>query len=409
LIQKGWLSRNYIAFGYRTVFVLLIKYSTSKAFSLHGYNPDMQNILVFIVGFITVILTLSSALSTFVLPRAVRSQLNRIVFGLLRRVFNSLLHFSKTYARRDAIMAYYAPIGVMLLVPTWYVLIALGYAAMYWSLGVGDFTQALRLSGSSLLTLGFESNNAFWVMILEFTEAMLGLIMVALLIAYLPTIYAAFSRREQAVTMLEVRAGSPPSALEMLLRFHRNHGLDKLSEYWKTWELWFADVEESHTTLPALIFFRSPRAENSWVTSVGAVLDAAAITLSAVEIPYEVSAALSIRAGFLALRRIASYFDIPNPQDPHYPDTPICVDRTEFDAVVDQLVAAGLPIKPDREKAWQDFAGWRVNYDRTLILLCGLVMSPTAPWSGDRAPQFNMTPLMILKKKHKLHTERGTV
>ena len=359
------------------------------------------HLLVFIAGFITVILTLSSALSTFVLPRAARSQLNRIVFGLLRRIFNFILHFAKTYPRRDAIMAYYAPIGVMFLVPTWYVLITLGYAAMYWSLNIGNIFAVLRLSGSSVLTLGFEAPKTLLVMVLIFSEAMIGLILVALLIAYLPTMYAAFSRREQAVNMLEVRAGSPPSALEMLLRFHRNHGLEKLSDYWKVWEAWFADIEESHTTLPPLIFFRSPRAENSWVTAAGAVLDAAAITLSVIEIPYDVSAALCIRAGFLSFRRIATYFDIPNPQDPHYPETPICVERREFDRVVDQLVEAGLPIKPDREQAWRDFAGWRVNYDRALILLCGLVMAPEASWSSDRAPKFNLPPLWLMKK-HKL-------
>ena len=353
---------------------------------------------VFIIVLLTVMLTLSSAVSTFVLPRAARSQLNRIVFGLLRRIIDFVLHFAKTYTRRDSIMAYYGPIGVMLLVPTWYVLIALGYAVMYWSLGVGNVMQAIRLSGSSLFTLGFESNNAFPIMVLEFSEAMLGLIMVALLIAYLPTMYAAFSRREQVVNMLEVRAGSPPSALEMLLRFNRNQGLEKLSDYWKVWEAWFADIEESHTTLPALIFFRSPRAENSWVTAAGAVLDAAAITLSVVEIPYEVSAALCIRAGFLAFRRIANYFDIPNPQEPHYPATSICVERQEFDQVVDQLIAAGLPIKADREQSWRDFAGWRVNYDRALILLCGLVMAPQAPWSGDRAPELDLPPLWLMKK-----------
>src|SRR5512132_4375498 len=118
----------------------------------------MIHTLVFFAGLVTVILTLFSALSTFVLPRAARSQLNRIVFGLLRRIFDFVLHFAKSYPRRDTIMAYYAPIGVMLLVPTWYTLIALGYAAIYWSLGVGNFSQAVRLSGSSLLTLGFESN-----------------------------------------------------------------------------------------------------------------------------------------------------------------------------------------------------------------------------------------------------------
>ena len=362
---------------------------------------SLPRILVFIVGLITVILTLSSAISTIILPRAARSQLNRIVFGLLRRVINSILHFAKTYPRRDGIMAYYAPIGLILLIPTWYVLISLGYAAMYWALGVGGLFKVFLLSAESLLTLGFDSSKTSFVIALSFTEAMIGLILVALLIAYLPTMYSAFSRREQVVNMLEVRAGSPPSALEMLLRFNRNQGLDKLSDYWTVWEAWFADIEESHTTLPALVFFRSPRAENSWVTAAGAVLDAAAITLSTVDIPYEVSAALCIRAGFLALRRIALYFDIPSPQDPRYPSTPICIDRQEYEEVVNQLAAGGVPLKADRERAWRDFAGWRVNYDRALILLCGLVMAPQAPWSGDRAPHFDLPPLMLLKK-HKL-------
>jgi len=364
---------------------------------------SITHILVFVAGLLTVILTLFSALSTFVLPRAARSQLNRVVFGVARRVFEFILHFVKNYPRRDAIMAYYAPISLMLLVPTWYFLIALGYAAMYWSLGVGDVIASVRLSGSSLFTLGFETNQSFGITAFVFSEAMLGLIMVALLIAYLPTMYAAFARREQAVNLLEVRAGSPPSAQEMLLRFNRIHGLNKLGDYWKTWEAWFADIEESHTTLPSLIFFRSPRAENSWVTAAGAILDTASIALSALDIPYETSAALNIRAGFLALRRIANYFDIPNPQNPSYPDFPICVDRSEFNALLDELAAAGLPLKPDREQAWRDFAGWRVNYDRSLILLCGLVMAPEASWSSDRAPKFNLPPMFILKKKLYVH------
>lgn len=353
---------------------------------------------VFIAGLLTVILTIFSALSSFVLPRSARGQLNRLVFGLLRRVFNLLLHFAKTYERRDAIMAYYAPIGLMLLLPAWYLLISLGYAAMYWAMGVGDLETSFRLSGSSLLTLGFETNKIFWVIVLEFSEAILGLILVGLLIAYLPTMYSAFSRREQAVNMLEVRAGSPPSASEMLMRFNRIHGLDKLADYWKVWEAWFADVEESHTTLPALVFFRSPRGENSWVTASGTVLDSAAITLSSLDIPFEPSAALCIRSGFLAFRRIANYFDLPNPSDPQYPDNPICVTREEFDNVLDELQEGGVPLKADREQAWLDFAGWRVNYDHSLILLCGLVMAPKATWSSDRAPAFNPPPMRIFKK-----------
>jgi hypothetical protein len=340
--------------------------------------------IAFLAGMTVVVLTLFSAISTFVLPRSARSRLNKLVFGILRRIFKFIVHFAKTYRRRDAIMAYYAPIGLMLLLPTWYTLILLGYTAIYWALNVGTFMEAFRLSGSSLLTLGFSAPQGFGVPVMVFSEAMLGLIMVALLIAYLPTMYSAFSRREQAVNMLEVRAGSPPSAVEMLMRFKRIQGLDKLGEYWRSWETWFADIEESHSTLSMMVFFRSPRPELSWITAAGTVLDSAALTLSALDVQYEPSAALCIRAGFLALRRIAGYFGIMVPEDPHYPDDPISIQRGEFDATLARLEAAGVPLKPDREKAWADFAGWRVNYDRALIDLCVLVMAPFATWSSDR-------------------------
>jgi hypothetical protein len=342
------------------------------------------HLAVFIAGFLAVFLTLLSAISTFVLPRSDRSFLTRLVFRSVRRVFDFFLRFSTTYERSDAIMAYYAPLGLMLLLPTWYVLICFGYTAVYWSLGIGTFLDAFRESGSSLFTLGFAPPQGFGLSALVFSEGMLGLLLVALLIAYLPTMYSAFSRREQAVNMLEVRAGIPPSAVEMLLRFNRIHGLDKLSEYWRTWETWFADVEESHTTLATLVFFRSPKAKMSWITAAGAVLDAAALTLSVVDVPYEPSGALCIRAGYLALRRIATHFDRPNPQDPRFPADPISIHRSEFDAVLAQLAAASLPLKADREQAWADFAGWRVNYDSSLIEICNLVMAPFALWSSDR-------------------------
>jgi hypothetical protein len=354
---------------------------------------------VFMIGAVVVALTVSSALSTFVLPRAARSRLNRLVFGVMRRIFEFILKFLRTYEQRDAVMAYYSPVSLIMLIPVWYLLIMAGYTAMYWAVGVGDLFTDFRFSGSSLLTLGFASSENLLVNILAFSEALLGLLMVALLMAYLPTMYAAFSRREQAVNMLEIRAGTPPNSLDMLSRFQRIHGLDKLGEYWKTWEIWFADVEESHTTLPALVFFRSPRPDNSWITAAGAVLDTAALTLSSIDIPYETSAALCIRAGFLAMRNIADYFDISYPRDPHYPSTPISIKREEYDEVIDKLADAGLPIKEDREKAWQDFAGWRVNYDRVLLVLCTLVMAPQSPWSSDRAPKYRHPPLFFVKKK----------
>lgn len=347
--------------------------------------PDgLVRVLVILVGSVLVAVTVSSAVSTFVLPRSARSAITTFVFRQLRRAFRFRASLAKTYGERDAVMAYYAPLSLMLLLPVWYVLLGLGYAMLYWGLGNGTPVEALRLSGSSLFTLGFEAPRGAWISLLADSEAMLGLIMVALLIAYLPTMYSAFARREQAVNMLEVRAGTPPSAVEMLQRFRRIHGLDRLGDYWRTWEAWFADIEESHTTLAALVFFRSPRPDLSWITAAGTVLDTAALTLAAIDVPYEVSAALCIRAGFLALRRIANYFQIPNPQQPHFPEDAISISRAEFDETLDGLRDYGLPIKTDREQAWTDFAGWRVNYDRSLTTLAEFLMAPYATWSSDR-------------------------
>jgi len=343
-------------------------------------------LVLFLLSVGLVISTFFSALSTFVLPRAARSRLNQWVFGFLRRIFEVILHFVHDYPRRDAIMAYYAPVGLMLLLPTWYVLLALGYTGIYLAIGVGTWVDALLLSLSSLLTIGFATSTHLPVNLLVFSEAFFGLVMVGLLIAYLPTMYAAFSRREESVNLLEIRAGNPPSAIEMIQRFSRIHGLERLTDYWRDWEIWFADVEESHTVLEALVFFRSPRADHSWVTAAGAVLDAAALSQSAVAIDPDPAAQLCIRAGYLALRRIADHFELPYNPDPHFPEVPISITQAEFFEALDRLEAGGVPLKPDREQAWKDFGGWRVNYDQALLALCMLTMPPLAPWSSDRAP-----------------------
>jgi hypothetical protein len=207
----------------------------------------------------------------------------------------------------------------------------------------------------------------------------------AILIAYLPAMYGAWSRREAAVAFLEVRAGSPPSAQELILRFHAPKRLDRVNELWPVWETWFIDIEESHTSLGALSFFRSPQPERSWVTAAGTVLDTAAFFTSTIDIATDVEAQLCLRAGYIALRRIASFFRLPFDPDPRHPIHPIAVTREEYDAVVEDLARNGVPLKADREQAWQDFAGWRVTYDVPLLRLAQLTMAPYAQWSSDRS------------------------
>lgn len=345
------------------------------------------------VGVVLVLGTLSSALKTVVVPRAYQARLTRAHFLLWRRLFDRIARPNRPYAVRDRVMAPYAPLGLVTLPGVWVGLIVLGFSLIDWGTGVHPFSEAFVTSGSSLLTLGFVRPSGTARVAVSFLEAGIGLGLVTLMISYLPTIYSAFSRREALVGLLEVRAGMPPSPSELLIRYDIIGWLDRLDDdLFRQWEAWFVDVEESHTSQPALVFFRSPHPDRSWITSAGCVLDTAAIVESAMDRPHDGQASVTLRAGYLCLRRIADYFQIPHDPDPR-PDDPISVTRAEFDQVVDELAGRGLPVHADRDRAWSDFAGWRVNYDRVLLGLCALVMAPDAAWSSDRMPPRFKVPL----------------
>lgn len=357
----------------------------------------LLHIAAFVLGTVVAGFAVFSAIQTFILPRGASDPVVRVVFVILRSIFDSVVRRIETFEVRDRIMALYSPIALLALLPTWLIIVMIGYAAMFWAVEAESVFEAIRLSGSSLLTLGFAAEPDLSGSLLAFSEATIGLILVALLISFLPTMYSAFSRRETAVTLLEVRAGTPPSAIEMIKRFHRIHGLDRLSEQWRMWEAWFADIAESHTSLAAMVFFRSPRSEHSWVTAAGTVLDCAALVRSVVAVPADPQADLCLRAGYIALRHIGDYFGVEYDPDPKQTD-PISITRDEFDYACQELEEAGVPLVADREQAWRDFNGWRVNYDIPLLALAGLTMAPYAPWSADRGLAFRVSVLPRQKK-----------
>ena len=334
-------------------------------------------VLIAIAGILIIVRTVLSAVRTFVVPRGVNDKLTRLAFRSIRRVFDLVAPPSKPYPFRDRILAYYGPIALMLLPAWWLVLLVVGFGAVYWAMGL-PIADALEVSGSSLLTLGFFRPAVPFGDFIAFVEAAMGLALVALLISYLPTIYGAFSRRELLVSMLEVRADTPPSPVVMLTRMHRLHGLDALHPMWERWEQWFAEVEESHSSLPVLVFYRSQQPNHSWVNAAGAILDAAALVRSTVAIPMDVQADLVIRAGYLALRRLNDYFGFPYDPNPK-PTDATSIDRARFDDALAVLEAAGVPLVADRDQAWRDFNGWRVNYDAPLRRLEKLTVAPT-PW-----------------------------
>lgn len=352
-------------------------------------------VVVGVAGALLVGSTLLSAIQTVVVPRATATRISRLMFVGLRRVMDVIAPPRRSFEFRDRVMALYAPLGLVMLPGAWIVLVTAGFGMMQWAAGVRPFIDAIFTSGSSVTTLGLIRPDGTDRLAFAVVEAVIGLGLVSLMISYLPTIYSAFNRRETLVGMLEVRAGLPPSPQVLLTRYQRIGWLDAVDvELFPPWEVWFADIEESHTSQPSLVFFRSPQPGRNWVTAAGCVLDTAAIVASTIERPASGQAAVLVRSGFMSLRRIADFFGIVYDDNPS-PTDEISIDRVEFDELCTALAAEGVPLKPDLDQAWLDYRGWRVNYDAVLLALCALVMAPPAPWSSDRMPTRRPRPRLL--------------
>ena len=348
-------------------------------------------VLLFLLGAALVGLMIRSAVRTFLVPRALQAYLSRFVFVEVRRVFRLRANDRQDYATRDRVMALYAPVALLVLLVVWVTIVIVGYTAMFFALGGESPFEAFTLAGSSMLTLGFVHPPTDGGVFLAITAAGVGLVMLALFISYLPSVYAGFQRRERGVSKLEVRAGQPPSGVYLIALAWTVGRLETLRALWGEWEDWFVDVDESHSTFPALAFFRSTHPDQSWITAAGAILDGASLFASSVDAPRQPEPEYMIRSGYLCLRHLAEFFQIRVDDDPS-PDDPISIPRAEFDDALDRLAGAGVPLKADRDQAWLDFAGWRVNYDVALVALARLTMAPIAPWSSDRYEDKHFVP-----------------
>jgi hypothetical protein len=345
-------------------------------------------VVSFLIGFAIVVYVMQAAIRMVILPRATRVRLSGVVFAVVATTFRWGAGRRKGYESQDGILAMIAPVGLLAVPVSWLVLLLVGFSCMFWATDTTIGADgAFNLAGSSLTTLGFAPAIGVGQQALAFTAALLGLLVLTLFITYLPSIYSAFQDRENKVALLEVRAGSPPAASEMLTRYH-NIGWDgELAADWTSWEAWFAELEETHTTHLALPWFRSTDPHRSWVTGAGTILDAAALWLSSCSGksgPDRAAAGLMIRAGYLSLRRIASMYNIPFDADPDSTG-PIAIQRSEFDEAYDALKDAGIAMNEDRDQAWKDFVGWRVNYEASLLGLAEMLRAPYAPWTSDRS------------------------
>jgi len=324
------------------------------------------------------LLVLDAAIRTFLLPRAASVRLSRFIARLIAWLFRFFTGPKRPYRERDRILSLFPSIVLLTYQATWLAFSLVAFAFGFVATGAPNFARAFQDSGSSIFagpTFGVGGPQTA----LGYVETGLGLTLLALLIAFIPSLYSAFQRREVSVSRLSVRAGAPATPWGILEIARSVDAYDLLDELWREWEQWFIEVGETQTSLVILNYYRSPTPNQTWVGSAAAVLDAAALFNSAVDLAPSPTAGLCIRSGWLNLRRIAEYFKI------HYETkvswkTPITISREEFDIVLARLERGGVPLVADRDTAWRDFVGWRANYDAIVEAMYPQFNCPRTDW-----------------------------
>jgi hypothetical protein len=330
-----------------------------------------------------------SAVGTLITPRPVSSWLTRLVDRSVNKVFSLAARHMPSYPRRDRLLAAQAPVILIGQLVAWLGFSFIGFTLLLWPFVTGGATRAFTVAGSSMFTLGFSEPAGATPAVIVFAAAATGLVIVTLQIAYLPTLYAAFNRRETEVALLNARAGVPSWGPELLARTHYALGsgvstIDTLPDLYAQWERWAADVAESHTSYLPLVRFRSPRPLSSWVTALLAVLDSAALflVLSPKSAPV-VPARLCLRSGFLCFNQIARAMGIDVPDERNPGDT-ISLTYEEFLEAIERMREVNFPIERDPVEAWPEFVGWRVNYEQAAYAVAAAIDAVPALWSGPR-------------------------
>jgi hypothetical protein len=345
------------------------------------------NYVLVLTGSVTYLLVLGSIARTLVIPRGRIRGIRRVSDALVEYLYRFALLPVRRYERRDSLRASQPAVVIFVNLLIWITLLLLALTLLLYP-GVSSLKQAVREAGASLLTLGFTSTPNAWATAVDFIGGFTGLTIVALQISFLPTLYAAFARRETEVSLLTARAGQPPWGPEMLARTRVGirsmiDSSKELADYYHTWERWAADVEESHSTYPILLRFRSPNPYSSWLVAMLAVLDSAALFLALAPSEAPVEARLFLRMGFLALRSIGRTLRFDFDEDPS-PNDPIDLSFEEFQVGIERILEVGFPVEVRIEQAWRDFRGWRVNYERLAYRLAKEIDAVPAPWSGVR-------------------------
>jgi hypothetical protein len=338
------------------------------------------------LGVVLILIVLGDAFETIVLPRRVTRQISlaRLFYRSTWLFWYTAVRTIFSRKRQENFLSWYGPLSLLLLLIFWATGLVIGFAFVHWASGSviktpegsAGFGTYLYLSGTTFFTLGLGDvipTTTFGRGLVAF-EAGMGFGFLALVIGYLPALNQSFARREVNISLLDARAGSPPTAAEMLRRHSHDRGLEDLRQLFHEWERWSSDLLESHLSYPVLAYFRSHHDNQSWLGALTAILDASAFAIVSFEGPCERQAQLTFAITRHAIVDLAQVFNCP-PHKPKHDRLP----SDELARIRTTLTEAGLKLR-EGNAVDQKLSELRRMYEPYVCALSNYLRITVPPW-----------------------------
>src|SRR5271157_2312181 len=348
--------------------------------------------LIALGSIVLILIVLIDTFETMLLPRRVRRQFRfaRIFYVYSWAPWAALARWVRSEKRRNTLLSLFGPSSILVLIAIWAVAMIMGFALLHWAIGtplggqvgtVGLGTYAY-FSGVTFFTLGYGdvtpvgSPGRF----LAVVETGIGFGFLALVISYLPVLYQAFSRREIAISLLDARAGSPPTAGTLLGRLARFSDLERLDQFLGEWEHWAAEVLESHISFPVLSYYRSQHDNQSWLAALTAILDTAALVIAGAKGADPYQAQLTFATARHTVVDLAQAYHVP-PIDPD-PDR---LPEDQWRRLQGELRTAGVDLR-DGEAVDRKLAELRGMYEPFVNALARHFLLTLPPVHSESTP-----------------------
>ncbi|GGH14368.1 potassium channel family protein [Silvibacterium dinghuense] len=355
-----------------------------------------MHILFFFAGITCLVAALFDAFQTVIVPRRAvgRFRITNVHYALTWRPWSTMAGLIRDARQRETMLSYYGPLSLLLLIFIWAAALLFGFALLYAALNTpihdplaphAGFWSDLYLSGTTIFTLGLgdltpHSPSARACVVIE---SGIGLGFLALVIGYFPVLYGAFSRREVNISLLDARAGSPPTAAELMRRHAFPGGSEALNILLIEWERWSAELLESHISYPLLCYFRSQHSNQSWLSALTAILDVCALMIAGVQDHAARQAQLTFAIARHALVDIAQIFSLPPAQQSENRLPP-----ERFDALYGLLCESGIRVCRDGDSMAR-LAAMRALYEGYAEALSHYLCMPLPPWVANHPHKDN--------------------